>query len=97
MRMNHIFTQTLIIPSGLGDDHLGAEVVEFVPQLFGLEAARDLRHLLARDPGVGWDERFRAHRGRAPAVVPVPLQRGQVREGLLRAGRLLHELFFFFF
>lgn len=83
-------------PSGLGDDHLGAELVELVPQLFGLQAARDLRHLLARDAGIGGDERLRAHRRRAPAEVPVSVQGGQVGQRLLAARRLLHELFFSF-
>lgn len=81
------------LPSGLGDDHLGSELVKFVPQLFGLQTARDLRHLLARDPGIGGDERLRAHRGRAPAEVPVPVQGGQVSQRLLVAGGLLHKLF----
>lgn len=85
------------LPSRLGDDHLGAEVVEFVPQLLGLQAARDLRHLLARDAGIGGDERLRAHGGRAPAEVPVPVQGGQVSQRLLVAGGLFHKLFFFCF
>lgn len=82
------------LPSRLGDDHLGAQLVKLVPQLFGLQAARDLRHLLAGDAGIGGDERLRAHRGRAPAEVPVPVQGGQVRQSLLVAGGLLHKLFF---
>lgn len=81
------------VPSGLGDDHLGSELVEFVPQFFGLQAARDLRHLLARDAGIGGDERLRAHGGRAPAEIPVSVQRGHVRERLVTGG-LLHELLF---
>lgn len=84
------------LPSGLGDDHLGTELVEFVPQLFGLQAAGDLRHLLARDAGIGRDERLRAHCGRAPAEVSVPVQRGQIRQRLLVTGGLLHELFCLF-
>lgn len=81
------------VPSGLGDDHLRAELMKFVPQLFGLQAAGDLGHLLARDAGIGGDERLRARRGRAPAEVPVSVQgRGQVRQSLLAAGGLLHEL-----
>lgn len=83
----------LSLPPGLGDDHLGAELVEFVPQFFGLQAARDLRHLLAGDAGSGGDERLRAHGGRAPAEIPVSVQRGDVRERLATGG-LLHELFF---
>lgn len=79
-------------PSGLGDDHLGAQLVELVPQLFGLQAAGDLGHLLAGDAGVGGDERLRAHGGRAPAEVPVSVQRGQVGQRLLVTGGLLHEL-----
>lgn len=71
--------------------------MKFVPQLFGLKAARDLRHLLARDARVGGDERLRAHRGRAPAEVPVPVQRGQISQGLLVAGGLLHKLFCFIY
>lgn len=87
--------RTCGLPSGLGDDHLGAELVELVPQLLGLQAARDLCHLLARDAGIGGDERLRAHPGRAPAEVPVSVQRGQVGQGLLVAGGLLHKLFFY--
>lgn len=68
--------------------------MEFVPQFFGLQAARDLGHLLARDAGIGGDEGLRARTGRAPAEVPVPVQRGQVGQRLLVAGGLLHELFF---
>lgn len=66
--------------------------MKFVPQLFGLQAARYLRHLLAGDAGIGGDERLRAHRWRAPAEVPVPVHRGQVSQRLLVTGRLLHEL-----
>lgn len=66
--------------------------MELVPQLFGLQAARDLGHLLARDAGVGGDERLRARRRRAPAEVPVSLQGGQVSQRLRGARGLLHEL-----
>lgn len=69
--------------------------MKLVPQLFGLQTARDLRHLLARDAGIGGDERLRAHPGRAPAEVPVPVQGGQVGQRLLVAGGLLHKLLFF--
>lgn len=67
--------------------------MKFVPQLFGLKAARDLRHLLAWDAWIGGDERLRAHGGRAE--VPMPVQGGQVSQGLLVAGGLLHELLCF--
>lgn len=84
------------LPSRLGDDHFSAELVEFVPQLFGLQAARDFGHLLAGDAGIGGDEGLRAHRGRAPAEVPVPVQGRQVSQSLLVAGGFLHKLFWFY-
>lgn len=84
----------MFLPPGFGDDHLGAELVELVPQLFGLQAAGDLRHLLARDTGVGGDQRLRAHAGRAPAAeVGVFVHGGEFGQSLLAAGGLLHKLF----
>lgn len=66
--------------------------MELVPQLFGLQAARDLGHLLAGDAGIGGDERLRAHGRRAPAEVPVRVQRGEVSQRRLVARGLLHKL-----
>lgn len=82
------------LPPGFGDDHLGSELMELVPQLFGLQAAGDLRHLLAGHAGVGGDQRLRAHAGRAPAAeVAVCVHGGELGESLLAAGGLLHKLF----
>jgi hypothetical protein len=33
-----------VIPSGLGDDHLGFQLVKLRPQIFGFQAARDVSH-----------------------------------------------------
>lgn len=82
------------LPPGLGNDHLGAELMKLVPQLFGLQTAGNLGHLFAGDAGVGGDERLRARPGRAPAEVPVAVKGRQVGEGLLVARGLLHKLFF---
>lgn len=68
--------------------------MELVPQLLGLQAAGDLGHLLAGDARVGGDERLGAQGGRAPTEVCVSVQRGQVGQRRLAAGRLLHEFFF---
>lgn len=35
------------LPSGFGDDHFGAQVVEFLPQIFGLQMALNRFQLLA--------------------------------------------------
>ena len=49
----YITTNTTIhaieIPARFGDDHLGAKLVEFVPQLFGLQTAANRRHLAVSD------------------------------------------------
>lgn len=34
-------------PATLGDDHFGAEIVEFLPQLLGLQVTRDALQVLA--------------------------------------------------
>lgn len=82
------------LPPGFGDDHLGSELMELVPQLLGLQAAGDLRHLLAGDAGVGGDQRLRAHARRAPAAeVAVCVHGGELGESLLAARGLLHKLF----
>lgn len=83
------------VPSRLGNDHLGTELVKFVPQLFGFQAAGDLCHLLAGDAGIGGDERLGTHRRRAPAEVAVSVQRREISQRLLVAGGLLHELLCF--
>lgn len=84
----------VFLPPGFGDDHLGSELMELVPQLLGLQAAGDLRHLLAGDSGVGGDQGLRAHARRAPAAeVAVCVHGGELGESLLAAGGLLHELF----
>lgn len=36
------------LPSSFGDDHLGAQIVELVPQVLRLQVARDVPQLLAR-------------------------------------------------
>lgn len=79
------------VPAGLGDDHLGAQLVKLVPQLLGLQAAGDFGHLLAGDDGCGGDEGLGTQGRGAAAEVPVGLQAGQIAQRL-RAGGLLNEL-----
>ncbi len=49
-----------LLPSRFSDNHLRAEFVELVPQLFRLEAAADLGHLLAGHAGARGNERLGA-------------------------------------
>lgn len=44
------------LPSRLGDDHLRAQFMEFVPELLRFQAAGDFSHLLAGDDGGGGDQ-----------------------------------------
>lgn len=87
-----------LLPARLGDDHLGAQLVEFIPEFFGLQATGDFGHLLAGDDGRGGNERLRAKRrgGRAGATIStklgVSIQAGQLTQRL-GAGGLLHKLF----
>lgn len=71
------------LPAGFCDDHFGAEIVEFVPELLGFQAAADFRHLLARHTRGGGNEWLRADRRRVSAEISVGFQRGQVRQGLV--------------
>lgn len=87
------------LPARLGDDHLCAQLMEFVPELLGLQAAGDFGHFLAGNDGGGGDQRLGAQRGgrwaaaaSAATKLPVSIQAGQLSEGL-GAGRLLHKLF----
>lgn len=78
------------VPAGLGDDHLRAQLVEFVPELLGLQAAGDFGHLLTGDDGGSGDEWLSTQRGggwAAPAStaatkLPVSIQAGQLPQGL---------------
>lgn len=64
------------LPPGFGDDHLGTQLMELVPELFGLQAAGDFGHLLAGDDGGGGDEGLGAQGRRAAAKIPVRIQAG---------------------
>lgn len=51
------------LPAGLGDNHLRAQFVEFVPELLRFQAAGDFSHLFAGDDGGGGYQRLCAQRG----------------------------------
>ncbi|KAJ8865853.1 hypothetical protein PR048_033376 [Dryococelus australis] len=70
-------------PAGLGDDHLGAEVVELVPQVLGLEVTVDEQQLGAVAAHLDAARRRRRARG-----VPLPIAAVARLRARLRAGRL---------
>lgn len=82
-----LLTTKAQLPARLGDDHLRAQLVEFVPELLGLQAAGDFSHFLTGDNRGGGDQRLRAQRGgrwtAAPTTkFPVSIQAGQLAQGL---------------
>lgn len=87
-----------VTPARLGDDHLGSELVEFVPQVFGLEAAADVGHVFTRYRGTAGDQGLRAHlhfrfrlhtHSHTPSHSHSP---AHSHSAALRTPRLLHEL-----
>ena len=55
--------KALLLPARLGDDHLRAYLMEFVPELLGLQTAGNFGHFLAGDDGGGGDQWLSAQRG----------------------------------
>lgn len=87
------------LPARLGDDHLCPQLVEFVPELLGLQAAGNFGHFLTGDDGGGGDQRLSTQRGggwaaaAAPTTkLPVGIQAGQFAQGL-GTRWLLNKLF----
>lgn len=75
------------LPARLGDNHLRAQFMEFVPELLRFQAAGDFSHLFAGDDGGGGDQWLRAERGRGRAAAPaaklcVSIQAGQFTQCL---------------
>lgn len=79
------------LPAGFSDNHLGAQLMKLVPQLFGFQVTGDLGHFCAGDAGGGRDEGYRTRRRSAVAVIS-QFQAAQITQGL-RTRRLLHKLF----
>lgn len=84
VRQRELISPLCGLPAGLGDDHLGAELVELVPEILGLEMADRVSELLA--VGAFLEQRVH-HRRDALAARAASIIRFRLVLGIDRLGK----------